>query len=421
MGIASTTTSAEEIIRTLSTPPFPQNPYPLYAQLRELAPVYRSESKMWFATSYEGAASVLRSPAFGQGEDAKMISQDPRYADSAVLQALGQMITFIDPPDHTRLRRLVSRVFSPRVINRLRDYVTQVVDDLLESIARDGGGDLVTGFADHIPVTVVCYLLGVPQSDHQQCRTWSEEVGLSVEPGVSDEQMKRADRAQLEYDAYFLALAAEKRAHPADDVMTLLTQAEDEGDKLSEQELVSMATEIIGAGSETTRNLIGSGILALLRNPDELARLRADPDLDRSAVEEMLRYEAPVQTAVPRFVLHDVELEGVSLPEGAMIGAVIGAANRDPSRFAQPDRLMLDRPDNLPLTFAPGIHHCLGASVARLEGQLAIGTLVRRFPTIELLVDDPPMRETCDLGPNPRGPLSLPVALRDHHEGHNDH
>ena len=380
MGIASGTASAEEIIRTLSTPPFPHDPYPLYAELRALAPVYRSDSGMWFATSYEAAASVLRSPAFGQGEDAKMISQDPRYADSAVLRALGQMITFIDPPDHTRLRRLVSRVFSPRVIDQLRDYVTQVVDDLLEPMARDGGGDLVTGFADHIPVTVVCHLLGVPPSDHAQCRMWSEEVGLSVEPGVSDEQLKRADRAQLEYDGYFRALAAEKRVHPADDVMTLLTQAEEEGDRLSEQELVSMATEIIGAGSETTRNLIGSGILALLRNPDELAQWRADPDLERSAVEELLRYEAPVQTAVPRFVLDDVELEGVRLPAGAMIGAVIGAANRDPKRFAQPDRLDLDRPDNLPLTFAPGIHHCLGASVARLEGQLAIGTVVRRFP-----------------------------------------
>jgi cytochrome P450 len=414
MVLASGTRSAEGIIAALSTPPFPHDPYPLYAELRDLAPVYRSDSGMWFASSYEAAATVLRSPAFGQGQGARMISQDPRYGDSAVLQALGQMITFIDPPDHTRLRRLVSRVFSPRVIDRLRDYVTQVVDELLEPMAREGGGDLVTGFADHIPVTVVCHLLGVPPSDHAQCRTWSEEVGLSVEPGVSDEQLKRADRAQLEYDAYFRALATEKRAHPADDVMTLLTQAEEEGDKLSEQELVSMATEIIGAGSETTRNLIGSGILALLRNRDELRQLGDDPGLIRSAIEELLRYEAPVQTAVPRFVLHDVELEGVPLPEGAMIGAVIGAANRDPKRFEAPDRLDLDRPDNQPLTFAPGIHHCLGASVARLEGQLAIGTVVRRFATIDLLDADPPMRQACDLGPNPRGPVSLPVTLREH-------
>jgi cytochrome P450 len=403
---------AEAIIRTLSAPPFPDDPYALFAELRTLAPVHDSESSgMWFASSYEAAAQVLRSPSFGQGKDATLISSHPLYERSAVLQALGQMITYVDPPDHTRLRRLVSRAFSPRVIDRLRTYVMQVIDELLVPIARDGGGDLVTDYADHIPVTVVCYLLGVPQSDHSQCRAWSEEIALSIEPGATEDQMKRADQAQLEYDGYFLALAQEKRSNPAEDLMTLLVQAEDEGDRLSEQELVSMATEIIGAGSETTRNLIGSGFLALLRNPGELAQLRADPGIDKSAVEEFLRYEPPVMTAVPRLVLQETELEGVTVPQGAVIGAVIAAANRDPKRFDHPDRLDLDRPDNLPLTFAPGIHHCLGASVARLEGQLAIGTVVRRFASIELVDERPPMRETCDLGPNPRGPKSLRVAV----------
>ena len=398
MTFGSEATRAEEIVRTLSTPPFPRDPYPLYAELRQLAPP-QSESGMWFATSYDAAATVLRSPSFGQGEGARMIKQHPGDEDSAVLQALAQMITFIDPPDHTRLRRLVSRVFSPRAINRLRGYLTDVVDQLLDPIAKAGGGDLVTGFADHIPVTVVCYLLGVPQSDHEQCRAWSEEVGLSVEPGVSDEELKRADRAQLEYDAYFLGLAEEKRRHPGDDVMTLLTQAEDEGDKLSDPELVSMATEIIGAGSETTRNLIGSGVLALLRHPEELAQMRSDPGVDRNAVEEFLRYEAPVQTAVPRFVLQETELEGVPLPEGAMIGAVIGAANRDPARFDQPDRLDLDRPDNLPLTFAPGIHHCLGASVARLEGPVG-----HRYPGASVSRDRAARGRPADApGLRPRG------------------
>ena len=216
---------------------------------------------------------------------------------------------------------------------------------------------------------------------------WSEEVGLSVEPGVSDEQLKRADRAQLEYDAYFLALAAEKRSHPADDVMTLLTQAEDEGDKLSEQELVSMATEIIGAGSETTRNLIGSGILALPAQSGGAGPVACGPRPRTAArVEELLRYEAPVQTAVPRFVLDDVELEGVRLPDRGHDRRRHRRRQPRPQALSrQPDRLDLDRPDNQPLTFAPGIHHCLGASVARLEGQLAIGTVVRRFPAIELL------------------------------------
>ena len=402
---------AAEIVTTLTTAPYPVDPYPLYAELRALAPVYRADSGMWFATTYEGAAAVLRGTVFGQGEGAAMIRQDPRYEHSAVLQAFSHMITFIDPPDHSRLRRLVSRVFSPRMIDRLRGYVHDTVDDLLAPIERDGGGDLVTQFGEHIPVTVVCELLGVPHDDHAQCRAWSEDIALATEPTTSDEDLARADRAQLAYDAYFLALADEKRKHPADDVMTLLTQAEDEGDRLDDQELVSMATELIGAGSETTRNLIGSGILTLLRNPQELAKLRADPGLDRSAVEECLRYEAPVQTAVPRFALVDTELEGVPVPKGAMVGAVIGAGNRDPVRFADPDRFDIERTDNLPLTFAPGIHYCIGATVARLEGEIAIGTTVRRFPNLALLDDNPPMRDTCDLGPNPRGPISLPVSV----------
>ena len=402
---------AEEIVTVLTTPPFPVDPYPLYAQLREITPVFHSANGMWFTTTYEGAATVLRSTTFGQGEGAAMIRQDPRYEHSAVLQAFSHMITFIDPPDHSRLRKLVSRVFSPRMIDKLRGYVVDVVDELLTPIERDGGGDLVTQFGEHIPVTVVCELLGVPHEDHAQCRAWSEDIALATEPTTSDEDLARADRAQEAYDAYFLALADEKRRHPADDVMTLLTQAEDDGDKLDDQELVSMATELIGAGSETTRNLIGSGILTLLRNPDELAKLRAHPELDRSAVEECLRYEAPVQTAVPRFALADTELEGVPVPQGAMVGACIGAGNRDPARFADPDRFDIERSDNLPLTFAPGIHYCIGAAVARLEGEIAIGSAVRRFPGLTLLDPDPPMRDTCDLGPNPRGPISLPVSV----------
>ena len=185
---------AEEIVRTLAAPPFPRDPYPLYAELRRLAPVHRSESGMWFATTYEGAATVLRSPSFGQGEGALMIRQDPRYEHSAVLQALGHMITFIDPPDHTRLRRLVSRTFTPRMIDRLREYVQRVVDDLLAPIEDAGTGDLVTEFAEHIPVTVVCELLGVPHEDHEQCRAWTSDIALSVEPGVTDAELAAPTR-----------------------------------------------------------------------------------------------------------------------------------------------------------------------------------------------------------------------------------
>ena len=187
-------TRAEEIVATLTTAPFPVDPYPMYAELRSIAPVYRSESGMWFATTYEGAATVLRATVFGQGEGAAMIRLDPRYEHSAVLQAFSHMITFIDPPDHSRLRRLVSRVFSPRMIDRLRGYVHDTVDELLVPIEKNGGGDLVTEFGEHIPVTVVCELLGVPHEDHEQCRAWSEDIALATEPTTSDDDLARGSR-----------------------------------------------------------------------------------------------------------------------------------------------------------------------------------------------------------------------------------
>jgi cytochrome P450 len=366
---------------------------------------------MWVLTSYQACSLVFRSPAFGQGQAAELVRQDPRFASSAVLQSLGQMMVFMDPPDHTRLRRIVARVFSPRVIERLRGYVEQVVDELLDPLAGCDDADLVTQFADLIPVTVICELLGVPHEDHEQCRAWSEEIALAIEPVVPDDLLRRADVATLAYGEYFRALVDEKRAHPQDDLLTLLMRAGDDGDQLTTGELVAMATLLLGAGFETTRNGIAGGILALLTHPSELAQLRADPSLDRAAVDEVLRYVSPNQTAIARFALDDVEVDGTSIPAGSVIAACIGAANRDPARFADPDRLDIDRPDNLPLTFAPGPHLCLGAPVARLEVELATGTLIRRFPELRLLDEAPPMRPTCNLGPGPRGPLHLPVAM----------
>ena len=401
----------DEIVRQLMTLPYPRDPYPLYRELRDLAPVFPSSAGLWVLTSYQACAMVFRSPAFGQGQAAKLVRQDPRFESSAVLQSLGQMMVFMDPPDHTRLRRIVARVFSPKVIEGLRGYVQQVVDDLLVPLDGADDADLVTQFADLIPVTVICELLGVPHADHEQCRAWSEEIALAIEPVVADDLLHRADVATMAYEEYFTALVAEKRARPRDDLLTLLMRAEDDGDQLTTGELVAMATLLLGAGFETTRNGIAGGILALLTHPDEMAQLRPDPSLDRGAVDELLRYVSPNQTAIARFALEDVEVQDTVIPAGAVIAACIGAANRDPDRFPDPDRLDIDRPDNLPLTFAPGPHLCLGAPVARLEVELATGTLIRRFPDLQLLDDSPPMRPTCNLGPGPRGPLHLPVAM----------
>ena len=221
--------------------------------------MFESELGMWVLTSYDACAIAFRSPAFGQGEAAKLVRGDPRFEWSAVLQTLGSMMVFMDPPDHTRLRRIVSRAFSPQVITNLRPYVQRVVDELVESFSESEEVDLVTDFTDLIPVTVVCELLGVPHADHEQCRAWSEEIALAIEPAVDDDTLRRADVAMLAYRDYFTALVAEKRAHPQDDLLTLLMRAEDDGDRLTTDELVAMATLVIGAGFETTRNGIAGG------------------------------------------------------------------------------------------------------------------------------------------------------------------
>jgi cytochrome P450 len=366
---------------------------------------------MAFVTTYEGCATALRSASFGQGDNAARLRQDRRFPGSSVLQTLAHMVTFVDPPEHTRLRRLVSRAFTPRAVERLRPYVHTVVDTLLEPFDRDGGGDLVTAYADLIPVTVVCELLGIPHQDHGRCYEWAEAIGLAVELTVGDDALRRADAGATAFQEYLRQLIRERTARPRDDLLSaLISPREDDDSRFTEDELISMAIELVGAGFETTRNLIGSGILALIRNPEQLALLVADPSAMRAAVEEFLRFEAPVQTAVPRFALEDVKVDGIEVGKGTVVGPMIGAANRDPLRFADPDRLDVMRPDNLPLTFAPGIHYCLGANVARLEGEIAIGEVVRRWPTLRL-ADDPPMRATCALAPMPRGPEALLVAV----------
>ena len=404
-------TRGDDIVRELMTPPYPRHPHPLYHELRGLSPVFESEMGMWVLTSYEACALAFRSPAFGQGEAAEVVRLDPRFEWSAVLQSLGQMMVFMDPPDHTRLRRIVSRAFSPQTIVEIRPYVQQVVDDLLEPLSGSEEIDLVTRFTDLIPVTVICELLGVPHEDHEQCRAWSEEIALAIEPTVADDVLRRADVATLAYREYFTALVAEKRSHPQNDLLTLLMRAEDDGDKLTTDELVAMATLVLGAGFETTRNGIAGGLLALHTHPEELAQLRERPSFDRAAVDEVLRYVSPNQTSVARFALEDVEIGDTTIPRGAVVLPCIAAANRDPARFPDPDRLDIDRPDNMPLTFAPGPHLCLGAPVARLEIEIALGTLVRRFPDLQVLDHDPSMRPTCSLGPGPRGPQNLPATM----------
>jgi hypothetical protein len=288
-----------------------------------------------------------------------------------------------------------------------------VVDELVEPFTESDEIDLVTHFTDLIPVTVICELLGVPHADHEQCRRWSEEIARAIEPAVDDDTLRRADVATLAYRDYFTALVAEKRSRPRDDLLTLLMRAEDDGDALTTDELVAMATLLLGAGFETTRNGIAGGVLALYTHPGELDRLRREPALDKSAVDEILRFVSPNQTSVARFALEDVEVCGSTIPQGAVVAPCIAAANRDPSRFADPDRL----------ASGPARQHaaCRSRRDPICVSELPWPAWRSRSPWApscvaflisQLLDDDPPMRPTCSLGPGPRGPLHLPCDRR---------
>jgi pimeloyl-[acyl-carrier protein] synthase len=382
------------------------DPYPLYHRLRTEDPVHRSGSGLWVLTRYADVVAVLRDPR---------MSSDPRRSAQSQLLARdtdGQYpwqdgapsMLFLDPPDHTRLRTLVNKAFTPAAIGRLRARVEELAERLLDRVAGAGEMDLVDDFAYPLPVTVICELLGVPAQDQTRFRVWSSALVHLLDPLVAEDAFQRALEARTALRGYLGALVAERRAHPADDLLTALVAAEDEGHRLSEAELVSMCLLLLIAGHETTVNLIANGTLALLAHPAERARLAADPGLAASAVEELLRYDSPVQL-VGRHLLADLEVGGRPLRQGETVIAVLGAANRDPAQFPDPDRLDLSRSPNRHVAFGGGIHFCLGATLARMEAQVALTALLRRFPDLAPGDSPPTWRDTVTL----RGLASLPL------------
>jgi cytochrome P450 len=306
---------------------------------------------------------------------------------------------FRDPPDHTRLRALVSKAFTPRTIEVMRGHIQEIVDRLLDRALARGGMDVIEDLAYPLPVTVICEMLGVPVDDHASIRGWSADIarsldaiGLPSDPSVA-ERGRTARRALADY---FRALLPERRARPQADLLSGLLAAEEQGDRLTEPEVISMCLLLFIAGHETTVNLIGNGTLALLRHPEQLARLQADPALVPAAIEELLRYDSPVQRTA-RIASTDVELAGHRIARGTMVVTVLGAANRDPAQFAEPDRLDVTRRDVRHIAFGYGIHFCLGAPLARVEGQLALGALLHRAPGLRLAETSPEWRESSVL------------------------
>ncbi len=385
-----------------------KDPYPQYRRLREHAPMLRGPLGYWVLSRYADIAAVLRDPRFGVGVDeaSLMLAMTQDGPGIATMVELSRWMLFRDPPDHTRLRGLVSKAFTPRALEAVRPRVVEIVKGLVDNIAGRGEADLITDLALPLPVTVISELLGLPIEDHAQAREWAEAIAQALDPVVTEEHATRADRAVAGLAAYIGGVVAQRRRDPGPDLLSRLIEAEDGAGHLSEAELISTVSLLFGAGHETTRNLIGNGMLALLRNPGELLRLREDPSLIRSAVEELLRYDSPVQLA-GRGARADVVIGGERIAAGEPMMLLIGAANRDPAQFPDPDRLDIGRQDVKMLSFGGGIHFCLGAMLARTEAQVAIGTLLARVAHIELATEDLAWRPHITL----RGLSSLPVRV----------
>ncbi|HMG28467.1 MAG TPA: cytochrome P450 [Acidimicrobiia bacterium] len=397
------------------TPEFREDPYQFFELLREQEPVHQTPFGVYLVSRHADASAIVRDPHLSTNQQNSDLFRafaeaNPPSEDDAMDQMNDVVMLFMDPPDHTRLRGLVSKAFTPKMIERLRARIQQVVDGRLDAVEARGDGrmDVVTDLAYPLPVVIICELLGVPPEDHATFQSWSAELAASIDPDplITPEQRVRIEAAGSAFLDYFGDLIERRRQTLRDDLLSALIEAEEGDDRLNEEELLGTALFLLIAGHETTVNLIGNGTLALLQHRDQLERLRDDPSLDRQAVEELLRFDSPVQLT-QRITLDDYDVGGVTIPKGQNLIPLLGAANRDPAEFEEPDRLDLGRENaNRNVAFGGGHHFCLGASLARLEGAAAIGSLVRRFPDIEL-AGEPVRRTTFTL----RGLEHLPVDI----------
>nr|WP_239168663.1 cytochrome P450 [Actinoplanes deccanensis] len=381
-----------------------EDPYPRYARLREISPIVRAGDNALVVTRHADCAAVTRDPKLGH-MPAHMLAfvGFPDWAEHPALQQFFTSLIAQNPPDHTRLRRLVSSRFTARRVQELRPAIEHMVGELLDDLADSREADFVGAFAFPLPVNVIGELLGVPKEDRAQFQTlvrdWSQVLDI-----ITPEVLKKADPAAQMMRDYLTGLAAERRRHPQDDLLSALVSAEEEGDRLTEDELLTMAALLFAAGFETTTNLLANGLVALLANPGQLPALAEDPV---AAVEELLRFDSPVQI-VGRVAWEPTTIAGVAIEPGDRLVAYLGAGNRDPERFAEPDRLDLRRADNAPLSFGGGIHYCLGAPLARLEAQVALPELMRRLPRLAL-AGGAERRNSLTL----RGYTKLPVTTRE--------
>ncbi|MFJ9683839.1 cytochrome P450 [Streptomyces sp. NPDC101194] len=384
------------------------NPFPLYQELREAGGVARQTDGSYLVGTYDEINALLHNPR---------ISSDRRNLAVPYGGAVGvEQPSFIrfDDPEHHRLRSIAMRPFgpphSPGRVAGMRDEIAEITEELIDAFGDRRQIDIVDDFAYPLPVTVICRLLGVPREDEPRFHQWSQSIISGVDIRVGEdptERVRAGEQARKAMGSYLLDLAEQRRGHPVDDMLSAFVNEKDPAARLTPEELMGTAAILLVAGHETTVNLISNGVLTLLRHPDKLERLRREPDLMPRVVEELLRYESPVQMLPQRTPLADVEVAGITIPKGARLLLVLASGNRDPQRFCAPDRFDPAREDNQHFGFGGGVHICYGAALARLEAQIALGALVRRLGSPRLVEDPPPYRSSAVL----RGPRHLPVEL----------
>ena len=391
---------ADELVLDLGGPDFLDDPYPALARLRDRGPLaWHEPTGQWLVLSFEHCNQVLRDRRFGR------LWTDRAPADRfEAFNALhrNQMMEN-EPPDHTRLRSLVAKAFARGHVERLRPRVQAMTDALLDKVDPGSGFDLIADYAEPLPVAVIAELLGVPEEDQHLLRPWSAAIVAMYEYARTDEVEARAETAAAEFSDYMRALSDERRAAPRDDLVSHLVAAEEDGKKLTGDELVASAILLLNAGHEASVNAFGNGVVALLAHPEQLDRVRGDDSLVEPAIEEMLRFDSPLQL-FERTAREEVVVAGVTVPPGGKVAALLGAANRDPSAFERADDLDVSRRRNQHVAFGAGLHHCLGAPLARMELQISLPTLLRRCPDLQL-AGDPVRRPTFVL----RGYESVPV------------
>jgi cytochrome P450 len=387
---------------------FRADPYPFYASLRAHHPIYFSPSlRGWILTRHADIAAVFQDARFAADRTQSNLFRrlKPfRGIRPDFTAAITTSLLMIDPPRHTRLRRLVNKAFTPRVVENLRPRIQAIVDELLDRVAARGEMELMRDLAGPLPVRVIAEMLGIPPEDHEDFKRWSDALTVLVDPMQGEGGFAPAEQAFESLAAYLRRVFDERRRAPRGDLISALVGVEEQGDALTDAELLSLSGLILGAGHETTTNLLGNAVVALLRNPAERRRLQDDPSLIASAVEEILRYDSPVQLT-DRVATEDCEVAGRPVRKGVLVALVLGAANRDPERFAEPDRLDVGRADNHHVAFGHGAHFCLGAALARAEAQIALSTLMARFPDLGGDGGRIEWKRSMVL----RGPKSLPV------------